>query len=146
MFFLFASNQYKSMRILSQSDGLRYNHRHHNRCNLLQNLTVISQKYLQISTRNHLFYQSLFICFHVPEKRIIFAKVQRRKRSKIGLLYHLSFKLLVINWSNMLHRTIPKGNPPYEHINNQCIVHVISHHLPMQKVGLLSWSCCRKLW
>lgn len=42
--------------------------------------------------------------------------------------------------------TIPKGNPPYEHINNQCIVHVISHHLPMQKVGLLSWSCCRKLW
>ena len=146
MFFLFASNQYKSMRILSQSDGLRYNHRHHNRCNLLQNLTVISQKYLQISTRNHLFYQSLLICFLVPEKRIIFAKVQRRKRGKIRLLYHLSFKLLVINWSNMLHRTIPKGNPPYEHINNQCIVHVISHHLPMQKVGLVSWSCCRKLW
>ena len=84
--------------------------------------------------------------FLVPEKRIIFAKVQRRKRGKIRLLYHLSFKLLVINWSNMLYRTIPKGNPPYEHINNQCIVHVISHHLPMQKVGLLSWSCCRKLW
>ena len=36
----------------------------------------------------------------------------------------------------MMHRTIPKGNPPYEHINNQCIVHVISHHLPMQNVYL----------
>ena len=50
------------------------------------------------------FLSKSFYCFLVPEKRIIFAKVQRRKRSKIRLLYHLSFKLLVINWSNMLHR------------------------------------------
>lgn len=56
----------------------------------------------QICTKNHLFYQSLFICFLVPEKRIIFAKIQRRKKGKIRLSYHLSFKLLVINWSNML--------------------------------------------
>ena len=47
---------------------------------------------------------------------------------------------MVINWSNMLHRTIPKGNPPYEHINNQCIVHVISHHLPMQHVELFNYE------
>lgn len=72
----------------------------------MQNLPKISQQDLQICTKNHLFYQSPLICFLVPEKRIIFAKVQRRKRGKIRLLYHLSFKLLVINWSNMLHRQI----------------------------------------
>lgn len=64
----------------------------------------ISLKDLQNYTQNRLFYQSLLICFLVPEKRIIFAKVQRRKRGKIRLSYHLSFKLLVVNWSNMLHR------------------------------------------
>jgi len=42
--------------------------------------------------------------FLVPEKRIIFAKVQRRIKSKIRLSYRLSFKLLVVNQSNMLHR------------------------------------------
>lgn len=62
----------------------------------------ISLKDLQNYTQNRLFYQSLLICFLVPEKRIIFAKVQRRKRGKIRLSYHLSFKLLVVNWSNML--------------------------------------------
>ena len=64
----------------------------------------ISLKDLQNYTQNRLFYQSLLICFLVPEKRIIFAKVQRRKRGKIRLSYHLSFKLLVVNWSNMLYR------------------------------------------
>ena len=64
----------------------------------------ISLKDLQNYTQNRLFYQSLLICFLVPEKRIIFAKVQRRKRGKIRLSYHLSFKLLVVNWSNMLFR------------------------------------------
>ena len=44
--------------------------------------------------------------FLVPEKRIIFAKVQRRIKSKIRLSYRLSFKLLVVNQSNMLHRKI----------------------------------------
>lgn len=44
--------------------------------------------------------------FLVPEKRIIFAKVQRRIKSKIRLSYRLSFKLLVVNQSNMLHRQI----------------------------------------
>lgn len=53
-----------------------------------------------------LFYQSLFICFSVPEKRSIFAKVQRRIKSKIRLSYRLSFKLLVVNQSNMLRRQI----------------------------------------
>ena len=67
----------------------------------------ISLKDLQNYTQNRLFYQSLLICFLVPEKRIIFAKVQRRKRGKIRLSYHLSFKLLVVNWSNMLHRQEP---------------------------------------
>lgn len=52
------------------------------------------------------FFIKVFSFFLVPEKRIIFAKVQRKKRSKIRLLYHLSFKLLVINWSNMLHRQV----------------------------------------
>lgn len=66
----------------------------------------ISLKDLQNYTQNRLFYQSLLICFLVPEKRIIFAKVQRRKRGKIRLSYHLSFKLLVVNWSNMLHRDL----------------------------------------
>ena len=42
--------------------------------------------------------------FLVPEKRIIFAKVQRRIKSKIRLSYRLSFKLLVVNQSNMLER------------------------------------------
>ena len=37
-------------------------------------------------------------------KGIIFAKVQRRIKSKIRLSYRLSFKLLVVNQSNMLHR------------------------------------------
>lgn len=60
-------------------------------------------------TQNRLFYQSLLICFLVLEKRIIFAKVQRRKRGKIRLSYHLSFKLLVVNWSNMLHRKVSGG-------------------------------------
>ena len=100
----------------------------------------ISLKDLQNYTQNRLFYQSLLICFLVPEKRIIFAKVQRRKRGKIRLSYHLSFKLLVVNWSNMLYRTIPKGNPPYEHINNQCIVHVISHHLPIQHIYITDYQ------
>lgn len=68
----------------------------------------ISLKDLQNYTQNRLFYQSLLICFLVPEKRIIFAKVQRRKRGKIRLSYHLSFKLLVVNWSNMLHRKITR--------------------------------------
>ena len=71
----------------------------------------ISLKDLQNYTQNRLFYQSLLICFLVPEKRIIFAKVQRRKRGKIRLSYHLSFKLLVVNWSNMLHRQIAKNKP-----------------------------------
>ena len=44
--------------------------------------------------------------FLVPEKRIIFAKVQRRIKSKIRLSYRLSFKLLVVNQSNMLHLEI----------------------------------------
>lgn len=44
--------------------------------------------------------------FLVPEKRIIFAKVQRRIKSKIRLSYRLSFKLLVVNQSNMLHRKL----------------------------------------
>ena len=44
--------------------------------------------------------------FLVPEKRIIFAKVQRRIKSKIRLSYRLSFKLLVVNQSNMLHRKV----------------------------------------
>ena len=44
--------------------------------------------------------------FLVPEKRIIFAKVQRRIKSKIRLSYRLSFKLLVVNQSNMLHREV----------------------------------------
>lgn len=44
--------------------------------------------------------------FLVPEKRIIFAKVQRRIKSKIRLSYRLSFKLLVVNQSNMLHRQV----------------------------------------
>lgn len=66
----------------------------------------ISLKDLQNYTQNRLSYQSLLICFLVPEKRIIFAKVQRRKRGKIRLSYHLSFKLLVVNWSNMLHRKV----------------------------------------
>lgn len=44
--------------------------------------------------------------FLVPEKHIIFAKVQRRIKSKIRLSYRLSFKLLVVNQSNMLHRQI----------------------------------------
>lgn len=44
--------------------------------------------------------------FLVPEKRIIFAKVQRRIKSKIRLSYRLSFKLLVVNQSNMLRRQI----------------------------------------
>lgn len=47
--------------------------------------------------------------FLVPEKRIIFAKVQRRIKSKIRLSYRLSFKLLVVNQSNMLHREIGNG-------------------------------------
>ena len=42
--------------------------------------------------------------FLVPEKHIIFAKVQRRIKSKIRLSYRLSFKLLVVNQSNMLQR------------------------------------------
>ena len=46
--------------------------------------------------------------FLVPEKRIIFAKVQRRIKSKIRLSYRLSFKLLVVNQSNMLRRIIVK--------------------------------------
>ena len=71
----------------------------------------ISLKDLQNYTQNRLFYQSLLICFPVPEKRIIFASVQRRKRGKIRLSYHLSFKLLVVNWSNMLHRQIIKNKP-----------------------------------
>lgn len=71
----------------------------------------ISLKDLQNYTQNRLFYQSLLICFLVPEKRIIFAKVQRRKRGKIRLSYHLSFKLLVVNWSNMLRREILKKRP-----------------------------------
>lgn len=49
--------------------------------------------------------------FLVPEKRIIFAKVQRRIKSKIRLSYRLSFKLLVVNQSNMLHRQIAKNKP-----------------------------------
>ena len=44
--------------------------------------------------------------FLVPEKRIIFAKVQRRIKSKIRLSYRLSFKLLVVNQSNMLYRQV----------------------------------------
>ena len=44
--------------------------------------------------------------FLVPEKRIIFAKVQRRIKSKIRLSYRLSFKLLVVNQSNMLRRQV----------------------------------------
>ena len=63
--------------------------------NIIERLTKLHPKSPFLSKSSHLFF--------VPEKRIIFAKVQRRKRSKIGLLYHLSFKLLVINWSNMLH-------------------------------------------
>lgn len=47
--------------------------------------------------------------FLVPEKRIIFAKVQRRIKSKIRLSYRLSFKLLVVNQSNMLHRKMPEA-------------------------------------
>lgn len=42
--------------------------------------------------------------FFVPEKRSIFAKVQRRIKSKIRLSYRLNFKPLVVNQSNMLHR------------------------------------------
>ena len=146
LIFLFASNRYKSLRIQSWRNNLRYNH------NIITDEAPynIFRKYhwktYKITPKIAFFIKVFSFVFFVPKKRIIFAKVQRRKRGKIRLLYHLSFKLLVINWSNMLYRTIPKGNPPYEHINNQCIVHVISHHLPMQKVGLLSWSCCRKLW
>ena len=78
----------------------------------------ISLKDLQNYTQNRLFYQSLLICFLVPEKRIIFAKVQRRKRGKIRLSYHLSFKLLVVNWSNMLHRNV---EPMFLTFVTQCI-------------------------
>ena len=63
----------------------------------------------KFAPKNHLFYQSLFICFPVPEKRSIFAKVQRRIKSKIRLSYRLSFKLLVVNQSNMLHRKVSGG-------------------------------------
>ena len=55
----------------------------------------------KFAPKNHLFYQSLFICFPVPEKRIIFASVQRRIKSKIRLSYRLIFKTLVDNQSNM---------------------------------------------
>lgn len=51
----------------------------------------------KFAPKNHLFYQSLFFCFLVPEKRIIFAKVQRRIKSKIRLSYRLIFKPLVVN-------------------------------------------------
>ncbi|KXT43665.1 hypothetical protein HMPREF2531_04228 [Bacteroides intestinalis] len=71
--------------------------------NLIARLANLHQK--------PLFYQSLFICFLVPEKRIIFAKVQRRIKSKIRFSYRLSFKLLVVNQSNMLHREIAKFKP-----------------------------------
>ena len=40
------------------------------------------------------YYQSLFICFLVPEKHIIFVKVQRRIKSKNQTF--LSFKLQTI--------------------------------------------------
>ena len=105
-FTLFASNQYQSLRIQSWRNNLRYNH------NIITDETPynIFRKYhwktYKITPKIAFFIKVFSFVFFVPKKRIIFAKVQRRKRGKIGLLYHLSFKLLVINWSNMLHRQV----------------------------------------
>lgn len=60
----------------------------------------------KFAPKNHLFIKVFSFVFLVPEKRIIFAKVQRRIKSKIRLSYRLSFKLLVVNQSNMLHRQV----------------------------------------
>ena len=98
----------------------------------------ISLKDLQNYTQNRLFYQSLLICFLVPEKRIIFAKVQRRKRGKIRLSYHLSFKLLVVNWSNMLRRKFSAflfGN--LAHKNRYFPLHRRSNTPPNISISLL---------
>lgn len=106
LIFLFASNRYKSLRIQSWRNNLRYNH------NIITDETPynIFRKYhwktYKITPKIAFFIKVFSFVFFVPKKRIIFAKVQRRKRGKIRLLYHLSFKLLVVNWSNMLHRQV----------------------------------------
>ena len=66
----------------------------------------IIERLTNLHPKTTFFIKVFSFVFLVPEKRIIFAKVQRRKRSKIRLSYHLSLKLLVVNWSNMLHRQL----------------------------------------
>lgn len=76
--------------------------------------------------------------FLVPEKRIIFAKVQRRIKSKIRLSYRLSFKLLVVNQSNMLHRKFSAflfGN--LAHKNRYFPLHRRSNTPPNISISLL---------
>ena len=60
----------------------------------------------KFAPQSHLFIKVFSFVFLVLEKRIIFAKVQRRIKSKIRLSYRLSFKLLVVNQANMLHRDV----------------------------------------
>ena len=57
----------------------------------------------KFAPKNIFFIKVFSFVFLVPEKRSIFAKVQRRIKSKIRLSYRLSFKLLVVNQSNMLY-------------------------------------------
>ena len=77
----------------------------------------------KFAPKKHLFYQSIFICYLVPQKRIIFAKVQRRIKSKIRLSYRLSFKLLVVNKSNMPHQEVEL---PLNILNQILLFHCIA--------------------
>ena len=97
-------------------------------------------KYTSNQSFKNDFTQSFSLAFIIRKNALILYSFSEEKEVQNGLFYHFIYKTLVVNWSNMLHRTIPKGNPPYEHINNQCIVHVISHHLPIQHIYITDYQ------
>ena len=58
----------------------------------------------KFAPKNHLFYQSLFICFPCTGKTHYLCKSSAKNKEQNQTSYRLSFKLLVVNQSNMLHR------------------------------------------
>ena len=84
------------------------NHEYHHRQNAMQHIPYIP-KYTSNQPFKNDFAQSFSLAFIIRKNALILYSFSEEKEVQNGLFYHFIYKLLVVNWSNMLHRKVSGG-------------------------------------
>lgn len=104
--FSFGQHRYNTLHhLLPLGSNHLNNHEHHHRQNAMQHIPYIP-KYTSNQPFKNDFAQSFSLAFIIRKNALILYPFSEEKEVQNGLFYHFIYKILVVNWSNMLRREI----------------------------------------